>query len=77
MNNSLDASTHDLTLVDLFGATLENLGVPAVATIIAVGALVPLETVVLTELSYFPGENFSAHLGLRPWNYFAYISRIF
>jgi hypothetical protein len=63
MNNSLDASTRDLTLVDLFGATVANFGVPAATAILTVGALAPLQRAVLAELSYFPWAQFVSSLG--------------
>jgi hypothetical protein len=63
MNNSLDASARDLTLVDLFEATVANFGTPATAAILTVGALAPLQTAVLAELSYFPWNKFVTSLG--------------
>ncbi len=63
MSNSLNASSRDLTLVELFDLTSGNFCVPTTAAILTVGVLGPLEKAILGEISYFPWVSFVGSLG--------------
>ena len=64
MNEILDSSTRDLTLVDLFGANSENFSPGAAAAMLASPALLPLHAAMLGDLSYFPWREFVTGLGI-------------
>jgi hypothetical protein len=65
IKSPLDASARNITLVDLFEPTFDNFGAPAAAVILTGAALVPLQTALFRELSYFPWKSFVGSLGTK------------
>ena len=65
MKSPLNASARNITLVDLFEPTFDNFCAPAAAVILASVALVPLQSALLRELSYFPWRSFVGSLGTK------------